>query len=968
MKKNWRRNRPQRIQISEVLETRQLLAATLCSAASLNRNTRTLTITGAEDADRVSIQQNDAQRILFVTTGCGNSPDVRQQFPSQFVDSIMVQLSGGNDTFHYTTVSDLQFRKNIRLSLGSGDDNAFVRWAEDGGRARADLNLNVTGNAGSDAVGVRVGRVRSGVTTSISVDLGDGDDGFVAQVLNPATARANLSVTTLGGQGNDELQYFASGAMARRSAVNVRLDGQAGDDSAEVQNIGRIDGNITQMLTGGAGDDSISAALIDATGDGRYVVTSNGSAGDDTLITDLRMANRSRLSLESSINGGAGADQAISANPTILRNVEVVGPVTPQNRPIVAGAFDPVLPTSILRDSGRSIEYWTRGQSAPDAPIVVLVSGGGGDIDNWLPIASKLNGLGQVVSINKPGFGRTSLVLPANQKYSEAVVEDIRTVVRKLAPGRQVILVGHSLGGPYSNLYARRYPSEVAGVVFVDSTAPTRVDANDVAAEFGSPVYRVYPRGIQEELADIADSINAPLGAPEFPEIPVIALSQDLPPENLADAQKLANLGSPGRLQIVKNAGHYLQSDQPAIAAAAIREMVQKTQISGILSDVVAKYGIPGITASVVIGNQVLTGAAGVRAAGANSKVQVDDRFGMGSTTKAMTATLAGVLVDRGTLRWSSTISEVFPELKSTTRPEYRNVTLEQLLQHRGGIVADEDASEALGALVASYSGPAKLARQVLIPEVLKEKPAVAVGEFSYSNGGYAVAAAMMERAARVDYETLMNRHIFRPLGIRSATFDPKVSDPAHPKQPIGHLPDGTPAPGDKAPLAYLGKFLRPAGAELRMNVSDWSKFIRIHLGQTVNGVRLVRPETLTRLHRAIALTDSAAGVGYAMGWVVGSSEAAGLESGYGQVLNHNGSDGVWLSEVVAFPEVDFSIQILANATLDKQGNDLGAAAFTEIKQRLMHRFAPKPTMPNASQSQRQRQRSFSRRAIDIRM
>ena len=546
-----------------------------------------------------------------------------------------------------------------------------------------------------------------------------------------------------------------------------------------------------------------------------------------------------------------------------------------------------------------------------------------------------------MISINKPGYGRTSSVLNDDLKYSEAVIEDIRTVVGKLAPGRQVILVGHSLGGPYSNLYARRYPSEVAGVVFVDSTAQTRVDSNEVAAEFGSPVYRVYPRGVQEELADIADSINARLDAPEFPEIPVIALSQDLPPEILAEAKKLADLGSPGRLRIVKDAGHYLQGDQPAVVTAAIRKMVQKTQISGILADVVAKYGIPGITASVVVGNQVLTGAAGVRAAGATSKVQVDDRFGMGSTTKSMTATLAGVLVDRGTLRWTSTISEVFPELKSTMRPEYRNVTLEQLLQHRGRIVADEDASEGLGELVSSYNGSAKQARQVLLPELLKEQPAVAVGEYSYSNGGYAVAAAMMERATRVDYETLMNRHIFRPLGIRSATFDPKASDPANPKQPIGHLPDGTPAPGDKAPLAYLGKFLRPAGAELRMSVADWSKFIRIHLGQTVNGVRLVRSETLSRLHRAVALADAPPGVGYSMGWVVASAEVAGLNSGYGQVLNHTGSDGVWLSEVIALPDVDFSIQILANATLDKQGNDLGAAAFTEIKQRLMHRFAP---------------------------
>jgi hypothetical protein len=57
-------------------------------------------------------------------------------------------------------------------------------------------------------------------------------------------------------------------------------------------------------------------------------------------------------------------------------------------------------------------------------------------------------------------------------------------------------------------------------------------------------------------------------------------------------------------------------------------------------------------------------------------------------------------------------------------------------------------------------------------------------------------------------------------------------------------------------------------------------------------------------------------------------------------VLTHNGSDGLWLSEVVAFPDIDFSIQILANATIDRNGYDLAQTAFAELKQRLIHRFA----------------------------
>jgi len=154
-------------------------------------------------------------------------------------------------------------------------------------------------------------------------------------------------------------------------------------------------------------------------------------------------------------------------------------------------------------------------------------------------------------------------------------------------------------------------------------------------------------------------------------------------------------------------------------------------------------------------------------------------------------------------------------------------------------------------------------------------------------------------------------------------------------------LPDGTPAPGDKAPFAYLGKMLRPSGAELRMHVADWSKFIRVHLGECVNSAQLVCPATLARLHQGINVDDPASGIGYAMGWIVAPAAAGGLDPKFGTIITHNGSDGVWLAEVTAFPDQDFAIAIMSNATVDRTGEDLGSAAFTEIKARLLSRFGP---------------------------
>ena len=915
----------------EVLEQRQLMAV----LTSFDRTTKTLTITGTEAADIVSITQNDSTNKLTVVASPSDA--TTQQFPAHLVNQVIVRLGNGDDQFSYETTGDVWNRKDVQLDFGDGDDTGTFQWADGGRTAHTNLSLLASGADGSDAFGVRIGRVGYASSTTVRVDLGNGDDGFVAETLNPGVARANMTFDVKGGNGDDELQHFSSGALAWLASSTIRLDGQAGNDSVQVSNQGRINGELNETLVGGIGNDSLSSAAVDSDGNGKVTVDVQGSDGDDKLVMDIRPIRNRSFIVRASADGGGGNDVSFTPEFASARNIEAHSLITPQTRPNPIEPFEPTLFTRTLKAQNRTIEYWTKGWSEGTAPVVVLLTDAGDSIDSWLPIANDLNAVGQVIAINKPGYGRTTAV--GNTAYNATVIEDIRAVVTRLAPGRQIILVGHSLGGAYANLFARLYPNDVAGLVFADSTAQRRVDPVDIDNKFLTPVVRVYPAGVRAELQSMAESINAPLDSQEFPKIPVIALSQELPEEQLEVVKELADLGYPGTFQVIANAGHYLHADQPQIVIKAIQDMVRKTEISGILADVVAKYGVPGLSTSVILGDRVLTGNAGVRVAGTTAAIQTNDRFGVGSNTKAMTATLAGILVDRGVLRWESTLSQLFPELRTSMRPEYLNVTIEQLLQNRGGIIADEDASDSLAEKVAGYSGPASQSRLALLPEILKEPAPGAVGEFRYSNAGYAVAAAMMERATRIPYESLMQRYIFNPLGMFSATFDPPVSDPTNPRQPMGHLPDGTPAPGDRTPAVYLGVVLRPAGADLRMNVSDWSKFVRIHLGQTVNGVRLVKPQTLTRLQLPVPFADSPIPQGYAMGWGVFESSDVGLDARLGRVLGHLGSDGVWLAEVTAFPDVDFSIQIMANGTVDKDGIDLASGAFNEIKLRLLHRF-----------------------------
>ena len=107
-----------------------------------------------------------------------------------------------------------------------------------------------------------------------------------------------------------------------------------------------------------------------------------------------------------------------------------------------------------------------------------------------------------------------------------------------------------------------------------------------------------------------------------------------------------------------------------------------------------ARGHFPALAAAVVRGNQtVAIGATGWRKDGGKEMVTLEDKFHIGSCTKSMTATLAARLVEQGKITWRTTIADVFPELKNAMHEDYRAVTLDQLISHRGGVPADLNAS-----------------------------------------------------------------------------------------------------------------------------------------------------------------------------------------------------------------------------------------------------------------------------------
>ena len=121
--------------------------------------------------------------------------------------------------------------------------------------------------------------------------------------------------------------------------------------------------------------------------------------------------------------------------------------------------------------------------------------------------------------------------------------------------------------------------------------------------------------------------------------------------------------------------------------------------VTNLLAPIRARYQVPAMAAALVTSKGLVTaGAVGTRKRGIEAPVTLNDQWHLGSDTKAMTATLVAKLVEKGRLKWDSTMAEVFPDLAPGFGAEARTITVLQLLSHRSGLKANPDLADYRGA------------------------------------------------------------------------------------------------------------------------------------------------------------------------------------------------------------------------------------------------------------------------------
>jgi len=371
-----------------------------------------------------------------------------------------------------------------------------------------------------------------------------------------------------------------------------------------------------------------------------------------------------------------------------------------------------------------------------------------------------------------------------------------------------------------------------------------------------------------------------------------------------------------------------------------------------------------GMAAAVLRGERIIAqGAAGVRKRGAAERITLDDRFHLGSCTKAMTATLVAMFVEEGKLNWTSTLGELFAHTVKPMHPAWDKVTLRQVLAHRAGLRLEPDGLGAFKEMVRPpRAWPGTLAQQRL--ELARQALSRPTGippetKYWYSNVGYVLAGAVLEQLTGRAWEELMRERLFQPLGITTGGFGaPDSTDKSG--QAWGHSPILGKPLDPRSPAAEIPLFFGPAGLA-HMTVTDWAKFIALHLrGDPANPhcqAALLKLDTFAEMHCVAPVTtskgwvmrgvnflatgDAAPAVTYCAGWFISTASwARGKRPGEtGRRLWHAGSNGRWNAGVVIAPEIDFAVLVACNR---------GIAAAWKIRQAvkaLVRTFAPKRTL-----------------------
>jgi CubicO group peptidase (beta-lactamase class C family) len=318
-----------------------------------------------------------------------------------------------------------------------------------------------------------------------------------------------------------------------------------------------------------------------------------------------------------------------------------------------------------------------------------------------------------------------------------------------------------------------------------------------------------------------------------------------------------------------------------------------------------------GIAAAVIASGQVRSARAyGLANIETQTPVAPDSVFRIGSITKTFTAAAILLLRDEKHLRLTDPLSSFFPQIPGSDR-----LTLQQLLSHTSGIHDYVWGGLPPGESTEWTTSTDFVDRVKRMTPLSDFEPGTL---YSYSNTGYILLGAIIEKVTGQGYGTFLSTHLLAPAGAPGIAVDSN-HDVVQNRVSGYVLADGKPGSFRHAPhidalpfsagalrstvpelakwqaALFQGKILRPT------SVKEMTAVARVKSGQPVGSARWLRPGgNLTPPPSHVTANDYGLGLR--------------LRTAYGvRSVGHDGSIGGFSSQMLYFPDKDIGFVLLTN-------------------------------------------------------
>lgn len=312
----------------------------------------------------------------------------------------------------------------------------------------------------------------------------------------------------------------------------------------------------------------------------------------------------------------------------------------------------------------------------------------------------------------------------------------------------------------------------------------------------------------------------------------------------------------------------------------------EKKLLSQQIDSVFAKYSFNGIVAIYRDSIPLYLKANGYANFKTKTKIDSLTIFGIASNSKQFTAAMILLQMEKGRLKLDDKVSKYLDEFK---KPTYRDITIQQLLNHTSGL-------NNLGGNLMFESGK----------------------DFYYSNDGFNVLGKIIEKVSGKSYEINV-AELFNRAGMKYTATNTNFNSDNFGSAWIGNLANPVEVPNMPGRLSEKG-IGNPAGGILS-NVVDLNKW-----NQNLFGGKILTPETLQKMtaKTTTRMNHFFGNVGYGDGIMMyGNEPLAYFHTGYVKGLP---------SVNIYYPATKTSVIILSNFADESKGKKVIFTPHSEIR------------------------------------